>query len=194
MTPATHDAGKAAGFPSIWAFILADCISFAILFTIVMTERIGQEDLFDFSARKLDAYLGLTNTLILITGSWLVAVAVTAARTGQGATARKWLVSAIAVSSAFGIIKIYEYVSKVEAGITPITNDFFTYYFMLTGLHFLHYIGGMGALVAMLFTVNFDDVAAPRTMGWIQSAGIFWHMVDLLWIFIFPMLYLMPLI
>jgi len=192
-------SGKAAergsvNFPSIWAFILADCFSFAILFTIVMTERIGQADLFDKAARQLDPALGLINTLILITGSWLVALAVAAARRGDGAGARKWLIAGLAVSSAFGAIKLYEYTTKISAGITPITNDFFTYYYMLTGLHFLHYIGGMGALIALVFNIDFSKVSETSALNWIVSVGIFWHMVDLLWLFIYPMLYLLPLI
>ncbi len=194
MQSGTAADRASVNFPSIWAFILADCFSFAILFTIVMTERIGQSDLFDKAARHLDAQLGLVNTLILITGSWLVALAVVAARRGDGAGARKWLLAAIAVSSAFGAIKLYEYSAKIGAGFTPITNDFFTYYYMLTGLHFLHYIGGMAALIALVFNLDFSKVSETSVLRWIVSVGIFWHMVDLLWLFIYPMLYLLPLI
>ena len=179
-----HDA------PSIWAFIVADTASFGIFFAVFMSERLGQPALYAQSARLLDRRLGLINTLILITSSWLVALAVAASRDGKMHQVRRLLPAGIAVGGCFGVIKVIEYTTKIEHGITPLTNDFFSYYFILTGVHFMHYLIGL-AVLAVLTVRAFRP--QPRDGGednWLESGALYWHMVDLLWIFLFPMLYL----
>lgn len=177
--------------PSIWMFLAADSVCFGIFFLVFMVERLGQRALFAESAHLLDARLGLINTLILITGSWLVALAVTAGRRGEGQKTRRLLLAAISVSSCFAIIKIFEYTTKISAGITPMTNDFFTFYFALTGVHFVHYTIGMAVLI-YLATVSVNRVGVDKRYAiWLESGALFWHLVDLLWMFLFAMLYLL---
>ncbi|TVT48659.1 MAG: cytochrome c oxidase subunit 3 family protein [Denitromonas halophila] len=178
-------------FQSIWIFLVADSVSFGLLFLVFMVERLGQPVLFAESAHRLNALLGLGNTLILITGSWLVALAVAACRVGSVDRTRRRLVAAIVVSSGFAFVKIFEYGSKVGDGITPLTNDFYTFYYALTGFHLLHYLTGMGALIYLaVLTVRVHEIEARFTL-WLESAALFWHVVDLLWIFLFAMLYLL---
>src|SRR3546814_20322105 len=97
---------------------------------------------------------------------------------------------AIAVGSCFGIVKIIEYSDKISHGITLMTNDFFTYYYILTGVHFLHVIIGIALLVTLVVMTGKTKQADARYMTWLDSSAIYWHMVDLLWVFLFPMLYL----
>lgn len=176
---------------SIWAFLIVDSISFALLFLVFMVERLGQPELFDQSAQELNESLGLLNTVILITGSWLVALAVGAARKKDGIGVKKYLILAICVSSLFAILKVVEYSSKVNDGITPVTNDFFTFYYALTGFHLFHYLIGMATLVYLTRIAPQIAEGDKRAQSWLEAGALFWHMVDLLWIYIFSMLYLL---
>jgi len=146
--------------------------------------------LFDRSSATLDANLGLLNTLILVTSSWLVARALASARAGRRAELRRRLMAAMLVGSGFAVTKVLEYSGKISNGITLLTNDFFMFYFALTGIHFLHFIGGV-AVLAWLWWSAGDEAPDGPFLGWVESGGIYWHMVDLLWIILFPMLYLL---
>jgi len=187
------DAGQPVhvGAPGIWAFIAADCAGFAIFFLVFMTERMKEPLLFDASARHLDIRLGVVNTLILVSSSWLVALAIAALEKGNLERAGRFLVSGLVVGSLFALFKVAEYHAKIAAGITPTTNGFYSFYFILTGVHFLHYVIGLGVLITMMATLR----RAKRQGGgteWLESGALYWHMVDLLWLFLFPMLYLLP--
>jgi nitric oxide reductase NorE protein len=101
----------------------------------------------------------------------------------------RYLLLAIGVGSCFAVSKIYEYTEKLQAGISMLTNEFFMYYFIFTGIHFLHFILGMLVLLVCLRksqTQPTDHVF----LRWIESCATYWHMVDLLWIVLFPLLYL----
>jgi nitric oxide reductase NorE protein len=187
----TAGAGTAGRrVPSIWMFLAADSITVGIFFLVFMIERVKQPALFATSARGLDASTGLVNTMILITGSWLVALAIAASRQRDALGTRRLLLAAVAVSSGFAVVKGFEYTAKIGAGITPVTNDFYAFYYALTGFHLVHYLLGMAALTYFASTVvtNLDN---ERYRVWLESGALFWHLVDLLWIFIFAMLYLL---
>jgi len=181
----------AAQFHSIWIFLIADSVSFGLLFLVFMIERLKQAELFAESARHLNEGLGLINTAILITGSWLVARAVASARNGDGITTRKHLIFAIGVSSCFAIIKLFEYASKISAGITPVSNDFYTFYYALTGFHLVHYLLGMAALIYLARSAPRISQGNKQVVSRLEAGALFWHLVDLLWIYIFAMLYLL---
>lgn len=157
-----------------------------------MTERLKSPALFDQSARLLDLRLGLANTLVLISSSWLVALAISAAEEGRVRKAKLLLIGGLVVGSCFAVLKITEYAHKFAIGITPMTNDFFTFYFILTGVHFLHYLIGIAVLIAMIVALHRHDDTSPGHIPWLEAGGIYWHMVDLLWLFLFPMFYLLP--
>ena len=91
----------------------------------------------------------------------------------------------------FAVTKFFEYGRKFSAGISPTTNDFFSFYFALTGFHLVHYALGMAALIYFASTVNATNLQNTRYRLWLESGALFWHLVDLLWIFIFAMLYLL---
>lgn len=184
-------AEDAPALPSIWYFVIADCIGFAIFFFVFMTERMPQARLFDESSKQLDARLGLCNTLILITSSWLVALAAKAVRQHRPQQARRLLPAALVVASGFAILKGIEYGTKIGHGITPLTNAFFMFYFILTGVHFLHYLVGMVVLTVLSLKARKAKAHDAEFQVWVESGGIYWHLVDLLWVFLFPMLYLL---
>lgn len=192
-----HTAGAApddnadASFPSIWTFIAFDCSSFGVLFCVFMSERLREPALYDASARLMDVRLGLANTLILITSSYLVALSAAAARRDELSGLRRLLLAGIVVGASFAALKLAEYEMKIAGGITPQTDAFFGYYFALTGLHFVHYAAGMVVLLILLRRAYRATAVDAELLRTVLTAGIFWHMVDLLWVFLFPMLYLL---
>jgi nitric oxide reductase NorE protein len=164
--------------------------AFALFFVFFMVGRHEQVALFDRSASLLNADIGAINTLILVTSGWLVVRAVQRARRGEGEAVRRLLVLAFAVGAGFAVTKAMEYGDKLSRGITLLSNDFSTFYFVLTGIHFLHFVVGMVVLAMLWFKAGREAVDGPL-LGWVESGGLYWHMVDLLWIVLFPMLYLL---
>jgi nitric oxide reductase NorE protein len=93
------------------------------------------------------------------------------------------------VGACFVVVKVLEYHEKVAAGITPATNEFFTYYFVLTGLHLAHVLAGLAILLALSRLARTPQ-ANPTRIAFFEGGSCFWHMVDLLWIVIFPLVFL----
>jgi nitric oxide reductase NorE protein len=186
-------AGQAHRLPGdsgVWTFIIADMGAFAMFFLVFTVGRMASPDLFEASRQHLDTTLGLLNTLILLTSSLFMVKAVEAARAGERGAVQRNLVLTILIGMGFAVTKIMEYKAKGAAGIGLTTNEFYTYYFAFTGIHFLHFIIGIGALLMMVAKARRDALDAKFTL-WIESVGCYWHMVDLLWIMLFPMLYLL---
>jgi nitric oxide reductase NorE protein len=185
-------AGRPARLPGdsgVWVFIIADMGAFALFFLIFTIGRVSAPALFEQSRQHLDINLGLLNTLILLTSSLFMVRAVEAARTGVRAAVIGNLALTMLIGSGFAVTKIIEYAAKASAGIGLTTNEFFTYYYVFTGIHFLHFLIGIGALTMMLVKAR-RDVLDAKFQTWIESVGCYWHMVDLLWIMLFPMIYL----
>ena len=190
VVEAAAPGSPSARFPGVLVFILADMLVFGALFVGFMVERLKQVALFDQSAAALDVRLGMLNTLILVTSGLLVVRAVHAARQGRATATRRWLMASFLVGAGFGVTKLIEYSDKLAHGISMLTNDFYMFYYVLTAVHFLHFLGGMAVLTYLWIRAARDEVDGPF-FGVIESGGLYWHMVDLLWIFIFPMLYLL---
>ena len=120
--------------------------------------------------------------------SWFVAISVSLYRKAYTQLGAKFLIPAFACGAGFVVIKLFEFGEKVSAGITLNTNEFFILYFMFTGIHLVHVLVGLGVLAFLWRTaIRSPDGSATRTL---ESGGIFWHMVDLLWILLFPLIYL----
>jgi nitric oxide reductase NorE protein len=186
----TGQPTKLPGDSGIWTFIIADMAAFAMFFLIFSLGRLAAPELYEQSRQHLDTTLGLLNTLILLTSSFFMVCAVEAARVGARAAVMRNLSLTILIGGGFAVTKFIEYAAKANAGIGLTTNEFFTYYFAFTGIHFLHFAIGIGALVMMLMKAR-SDVLDTKFVTWIESVGCYWHMVDLLWIMLFPMLYLL---
>ena len=180
---------RLAGEPGVWVFIGADMAAFGLFFLIFTVGRVGHPALYEQSRQALNPTIGLLSTLFLLTSSWLVVLAVGAARQGDRGPARILLMLAMLVGAGFAVNKVIEYTTKINAGITMLTNEFFTYYFIFTGIHFLHFIIGMVALGLCVSKARHER-SSTRFLTWIESVGCYWHMVDLLWIVLFPMLYM----
>jgi len=173
---------------AMWFFILAELTVFAILFIgFAVSEQLNAE-MFVQGKAKLHQISGLINTLTLITSSFFVALALTKMHQGFGNQAAKLLVLAKLVASIYIAVKIWEYLSLFEQGIDIETNTFFTLYFMITFFHLMHVLLGMVILVFVAIKAAKNEYNASNISGF-ESGASYWHMVDLLWIILFPLIY-----
>lgn len=178
------------GEPGLWVLLFGDMMVFTVLFGVYLSKRGQHRELFAKSQDALNRNLGAINTLVLLTSSLLVVFAVHARRSDRlRPMASKLMLAAFGVGSMFVVIKVIEYHEKVSAGITPSTNEFYMYYFVLTGLHLAHVVIGLLVLVVLSRLVRNQEPGKSH-FAFVEGGGCFWHMVDLLWIVIFPLLFL----
>jgi nitric oxide reductase NorE protein len=178
------------GEPGVWVLLFGDMAVFTILFAVYLNRRGENKELFAQSQDALNRTFGAVNTLVLLTSSLLVVFAVLALRTARWRhLAQRLTIGGVAVGSCFVIIKAFEYHEKIAAGITPSTNEFYMYYFVLTGLHLAHVVIGLGVLLALSRIARKPEPTGTQ-IAFFEGGGCFWHMVDLLWIVIFPLLFL----
>jgi nitric oxide reductase NorE protein len=178
------------GEPGIWVLLFGDMLVFTVLFAVYLTRRGENRELFAQSQNALNRNFGAINTLVLLTSSVLVVFAVAALRSERWrALAPRLTLGAFAVGCCFVIIKVVEYHEKIAAGITPSTNEFYMYYFVLTGLHLAHVVIGLAVLLALSRLAR-NPVPSRTHIAFFEGGGCFWHMVDLLWIVIFPLIFL----
>lgn len=180
------------GTSGIWTFIFIDMLVFFAFFLVFASERFRLADEYARSQAVLNGGIGLINTLILLTSSWAMIAAVKAWRAGDDGASRRRLAVVVGLAGAFCVLKAVEYYEKAAAGISLIENSFFTFYYLITGLHLLHLLG---AIVFILSTRK--RMAGSRhdrpSVAFVENVGLFWHFVDTLWVFIFPLLYLVGL-
>lgn len=182
--PPRHVPGEVG----IWVFIVGDLTAFGVFFCAFMYAHGKHRALFEASRRHLTVGFAVTNTILLLTSSLLVAMAVRAARTGSRRWAPPLITGAIGCALGFVASKVLEYSDKLHHHITPTTNLFYTYYFVLTGIHLLHVLLG---IMVLLVLRHVTSRAPGRSDTLIVEVGAsYWHMVDVLWILLFPVLYL----
>lgn len=177
------------GEQGTWVFLFGDMVVFGVFFATFMVERAKAPAVFDTARKTLHLNIGLVNTLVLLTSSLLVVAAVGGIRTGARTIAARALWGAIGCGVLFVALKVTEYVLLAGAGHSPGDNNFYLYYFILTGLHLLHVLIGIVVLVLLLSQTRRTELSATR-LAVIEGGGCFWHLVDLLWIVLFPLLYL----
>ncbi|MGV0837835.1 cytochrome c oxidase subunit 3 [Mycolicibacterium thermoresistibile] len=180
-------AGHLPGESSMWFFVIGDLLIFAFYFVVYMYYRGENHQVFLDSQAKLNTDIGAINTVVLLTSSLFVALGTWAVRTGKTRDAYRLLCLAWACGAAFPVLKAFEYIPEVVAGITPGTNLFFMFYFVMTGMHLCHVFLG---LVILYFVVRNVGSGRPR-ISLVETGATYWHMVDLLWIVLFALLYLM---
>ncbi|WP_158244428.1 MULTISPECIES: cytochrome c oxidase subunit 3 family protein [unclassified Pseudomonas] len=182
---------KIPGDPGVWILIIGDLLVFAILFFFYACDSAKSKELFHISRSELTQSYGVINTFLLLTSSWCIATALKFARQGKRDHCLRFTVATIVCGVGFIVVKLLEYTDKISAGVNILTNDFFMYYFMLTGIHFFHTIIGIGVLVYMWRKIRNDQSSMSGNLLMFETGASYWHMVDLLWIVIFYLLYLM---
>jgi nitric oxide reductase NorE protein len=172
----------------MWVFVLGDLVIFSSYFIVFMVYRSQQPQVFLDSQHHLSLNIGVLNTLVLLASSWFVARSVQSTRAGEYDKALRLTVFGGLCGVAFILLKAYEWSSKISQGLTFPSNGFFMFYYMLTGVHLFHV-----ALGLVFLGVVFVELRNPRLrrVSMVETGATYWHMVDLLWIVIFALLYVM---
>lgn len=180
----THVPGEVG----LWVLIFGDLLIFTCLFVTYLHYRGLEPELFATSQRTLDANFAAVNTLLLLSGSLVVVVGVRAVRRGPSRLASRLFFCGALSGVWFGINKYVEYAGKIPAGFTPLSNNFFMYYYVLTGLHMFHVALGTGMLLVMSALARGPGFNTRRIAA-IEGGACFWHLVDLLWIVLVALVY-----
>lgn len=173
---------------AIWFFIFAELLAFGVFFVAYAFARAHNVALFDASQQQLDITSGAVNTLVLITSSYFMVRAVAAIKQNLSCVCARWIAAAIGFGGIFLVIKLIEFYAKFSVGITLSTNTFFMFYLSLTIFHFMHVILGMVILAVVMMKARGGGYSAVNHTG-VETGASYWHMVDLLWIILFPLVY-----
>jgi nitric oxide reductase NorE protein len=180
--------GVLLGQWDMWAFVLLECLVFGSYFIIYMLYRMRTPELFLESQGHLNQGFGVVNTLILLTSSWLIARCVQSARENEHDVASRQLYLTMFCGALFVASKISEWSVEIGNGYAFSTNEFFWFYYFLTGIHIVHVLIGFGALAIVGYQLRGSE---RRSQEIIETGATYWHMVDFLWVMIFALLYLM---
>jgi nitric oxide reductase NorE protein len=176
------------GDGAMWVMVIGDLIIFGAYFIIFMVHRVMKPGVFLASEQHLNITIGVVNTLVLLASSWFIARSVQCTRAGGGDRALRLTYLGGLCGVLFIGIKAYEWSAKIAEGYTLSGNEFFMFYYMLTGVHVFHV--GLG-LVILGVVVRELRNPRRRRVSMVESGATYWHMVDLLWVVIFALLYVM---
>jgi nitric oxide reductase NorE protein len=198
MTAVDRPAGLVAEPPAgrripgeegIWVFVLGDMTVFALFFATFMYSRGRNLQTFAIAHTDLSVVLGTINTVLLLTSSLLVALAVSKVMSGHHHSAPRLFGAALACGAGFVAVKGLEWTHLFLAGRSVGSGEYFSYYFMFTGIHLGHVVIGLVVLSRLTAVTRRPELTASRRQ-FCETGGIFWHMVDLLWVVLFALFYL----
>jgi cytochrome c oxidase subunit 3 len=200
-TLAHHDVHRddEASKLGLWLFIFTELLFFGGLFVTYAVYRNGNRQAFHLAAQELDVVVGTINTVILLVSSMTIAMATTAVQKKDKRTTLILIWITLLLALAFLVNKYFEWSGKIGHGIWPGSplllelgrgdTLFFGLYFFMTGLHALHIIIGMVLLSVVLVRVQKNRITFDN-FQLLENGGLYWHLVDLIWIFLFPLFYL----
>lgn len=191
------DVGSRMG---MWLFLFTELILFGGMFIVYAVYRFGHPEEFHLAAKELDTFVGTLNTIILLTSSLTAAMSITAIQQGRSKFSMALVGMTIVLALAFLVNKYFEWGHKFEVGLypggpqllarTPGEILYFGLYYVMTGLHALHVVIGIGVLAVMLaFLVR--GTITQHSYVRLESGALYWHLVDVIWIFLFPLFYLL---
>lgn len=184
-----HKGAPVAARLGIWAFLATELLLFGGLFTMYTVFRLEYPDLFQKEHLKLSRLMGALNTVLLLTSSLSMAVGIAAIRQGRQRVLKMALAVTLALAAGFLGIKYLEWSEDFHHGLFPRSNLFFGLYFMMTGLHGIHVVLGMLVMGWLLVRAQRGEFTADYNTP-VELTGLYWHFVDLVWIYLFPLLYL----
>lgn len=183
----------------MWLFLLTEMLLFGALFLLYSVYRSENAASFHEAASELDVAVGAANTLILLTSSLTMALSIRAMRGNDGRRSSLFLVLTILLASLFLVNKYFEWGAKIHHGIYPGSPEllarekgqvlFFGLYYVMTGLHGLHVVAGIILLSIMLILVRKRSITGADYAK-LENSGLYWHLVDIIWIYLFPLYYL----
>jgi len=174
---------------AMWLFLASEIMFFSGLIGAYTVYRISNYEI--FNPHNLLWPLAALNTFILITSSFTMVLAVDGAQRGDNTRVRKFLLFTALLGCSFVVVKVIEYGIKLSHGIGPHTSIFYSCYYGMTGIHAIHVIGGIVPLFAFWHLARDGRFTKPGNIS-VEMLGLYWHFVDLVWIFLFPILYLLP--
>ncbi len=186
----THSELKSNGSTAVWILIYAELTEFALFFIVFLIAKAHNPELFSAGPSKLNTLAGMLNTLVLITSSFFVAKAIAAIKKGQQQICQKWLWLTLLAGATYCGIKGWEYYWNEAAGFDTRTNLFYSLYYYLTFNHLLHVLMGMCTLLWVTIRSYYNAYSSTDYEG-MESAALYWHMIDMVWIIIFPLLYIL---
>lgn len=175
---------------AIWVFILAELAVFGLFFASYAFTRMQHVALFNQYQLTLDRTSALINTVALLTSSYFVVRAVQAIKSNDTQLCQRWLWAAIAMAALFIAVKGHEFAHHFAAGINLSTNTFYMFYLSLTFFHFMHVVMGMVILTAIALKARKGGYSASEHTG-VETGASYWHMVDMVWLILFPLVYVM---
>ena len=173
---------------AMWIYIVGDLFIFGGWFVFYLVYRAHQQSLFLESQAQLNQSLGMINTLILLVSSWWVALCINAARAGRYAEATRYAWLTILSGALFCMSKVYEWMSAMATGHSFTSNYFFMFYYFLTAVHLFHVMTGFIVLGVLVRNLRRPEL---RSQVIIENCAAYWHMIDVLWVAIFALLYVM---
>ena len=187
--PKRRTQGHVPGEVGVWVFILGDMVVFAWFFIVYMHQRAQNPEVFNEAHKSLSLIFGGLNTLLLLTGSWFVVLALNFLRQGNQRAGKRLIGAALACGVGFVVNKALEYHEKIVTGHSAEQADFFMYYFVLTGIHLFHLLIGLLVLTIM-WRVARKPVLGAKNFRTLEAGASYWHLVDLLWLVLFALFYL----
>lgn len=185
----------------MWIFLVTEILFFGGLFAAYIVYRLWYPELFTLASEELDTILGTVNTVVLIGSSFTVAMAIKSAQLNKNRNIIIYLGITLALAATFMVIKYFEWTHKFHLGIFPgefysfegiehpQANVFFSLYYLMTGLHGIHVVVGIGLMVWLLLRSRKGHFNSEYYTP-VEITGLYWHLVDIIWIFLFPLFYL----
>jgi heme/copper-type cytochrome/quinol oxidase subunit 3 len=189
IAPITDDLERIpAAKLALWIFLAGEIMIFGGLISCFILYRVAQGG-WASDAAQVDWQIGTLNTLVLLTSSLTMILALGAARADDQSGIKRYLAMTVGLGLTFLIVKAYEYSRHIAAGYTPLSGMFWSFYYTMTGLHALHVTAGI-VVNAILLTMAIRGTLGEQGNRRLEVAGLYWHFVDVIWIFLFPLLYL----
>jgi cytochrome c oxidase subunit 3 len=183
----------------MWLFIFTELLLFGMLFVIYAVYRYKNPLAWELGGKELDVFLGTLNTVILLISSATVAMSISAIQKGNKKQALLLLGTTMVIAVVFLVNKYFEWGAKIEYGFYPGSDKlfelghgttlFFGLYYVMSGIHALHIIIGVGLFIYVFQQIRKEKINKDDHV-WLENTGLYWHLVDLIWIFLFPLFYL----
>ncbi len=197
--PHVVNTNAETGKTGMWLFLFTEILLFGGLFLIYGVYRGMHAAEFSHAADELSKTMGVTNTIVLLTSSLTMALSINALRRSEISKSLGLVGATLLLSCTFLVIKFFEWSAKYDHGLFPGTDHihelphgeglFFNLYFMMTGLHGVHVVVGMIVMLVTMAKIK-SGAVGPRNYGMLEYTGLYWHLVDLIWIFLLPLFYL----
>jgi cytochrome c oxidase subunit 3 len=194
-----HNRDDMSSKMGMWLFLFTELLLFGGLFLVYMIYRFVYHESFLEASYELNVWMGTVNTVVLLTSSMTVAMSITAMQKGDTKLSLRLIWITIIAAGIFLVIKFFEWSAKFEHGLFPgmehygeLANGerlFYFLYFFMTGLHALHVIIGGIFLLFVIRAIQKQKVRKDNYML-LENSGLYWHLVDLIWIYLFPLFYL----